>query len=342
MLVGAAAEDGRLAVVLTGAAAAMFPDADALFFLWHGSSGANELAYIEGHRGITHSFLLAPVWAIALALFAGIFFRRAGFRRLYLAALAGIVSHILFDWMTSFGTMFFSPVSWRRFALDWVFIIDPFFTGIPVVALAAAFLLRRTPKAARRACAASSVLLALYIGFCGVEHSRAIAASRAIAEESSDELAALPQPLSPFRWMLIAEGPRRISRAFVDIGPFARSLPRPPPPASLGVLLRTLPAYYPPSAEAAIGRFPRGTGEPAWETAARFDDVARWLRFSRYSAAEIRLDSSGRSHVKLTDLRFTGPWGRTAFVYEAVVSPDGREEASGFVRRLLIDRDRER
>src|ERR1019366_6282810 len=34
-----------------------------------------------------------------------------------------LVSHILLDWITSWGTMFLSPISSTRFTLDWTFIL---------------------------------------------------------------------------------------------------------------------------------------------------------------------------------------------------------------------------
>ena len=62
----------------------------------------------------------------------------------------GIASHILFDWITSFGIMFWIPFSRRRYALDWVFILDPFFTGIVSLTLFAATIFRSRKSNCRR------------------------------------------------------------------------------------------------------------------------------------------------------------------------------------------------
>ena len=58
------------------------------------------------------------------------FVRAARLPTLWVFAAIGIATHILFDWITSFGTMFWTPVSRVRHSLDWVFILDPWFTGI--------------------------------------------------------------------------------------------------------------------------------------------------------------------------------------------------------------------
>ncbi len=53
---------------------------------------------------------------------------------LWFYAAVGVLSHIVFDWITSFGTMFWTPLSRARYSLDWVFILDPIFSGIATLA----------------------------------------------------------------------------------------------------------------------------------------------------------------------------------------------------------------
>ena len=144
----------RIALVV-GAVAAMLPDLDVVYI-------SSRIGYLREHRGWTHSFLVMPFLALAVALVAKLFARRARLPVLWVFAAVGITSHILFDWITSFGTMFWTPVSRGRHSLDWVFILDPWFTGIVLVALL--FALRGPDARARRIAAAGSVLLFLYIG----------------------------------------------------------------------------------------------------------------------------------------------------------------------------------
>src|SRR5205823_6518312 len=127
----------RAREVWAGFLTAMFPDGDALL------SPLSPDFYITQHRGLTHSFVLLPLWALLLGSLAA--FRlpaappepqREARRRLVLVSGLGVASHILLDWVTSWGTMFFSPISWRRYALDWVFIVDLVLSGMLVLALA--------------------------------------------------------------------------------------------------------------------------------------------------------------------------------------------------------------
>src|SRR6266536_987075 len=169
---GTRALSGRPArrALLLGAVAGMFPDCDFLFT-------PDRLSYLRNHRGWTHSFVALPVFSLGIALAARLLFRRARLPDLWIFAAAGIASHILLDWITSFGTMFLVPFSRARFALDWVFILDPFLTGIASVSLLSALVWRRRGRAAA---AVGTAVVCAYIGFCAVQHRRAMAAWRRI------------------------------------------------------------------------------------------------------------------------------------------------------------------
>jgi membrane-bound metal-dependent hydrolase YbcI (DUF457 family) len=103
----------------------LFPDSDIVMELFD----RDGLGVIERHRGVTHSFLCMPLWALGLAALTRWFCRRREIACPSFAALtgiytAGIALHITFDLITSFGTMVWSPLSASRYAWDLVFIID--------------------------------------------------------------------------------------------------------------------------------------------------------------------------------------------------------------------------
>jgi inner membrane protein len=130
------------------ATAAAFPDVDALA-MWGG-----DFLYLRHHRGVTHSVLLAPLWAWLIAMLGARVFERTrerpgGWKALYGLALAGVLLHIAGDWITTYGTMLLAPLSDHRFGLGAVFIIDLALSGILVGGLAAAglFPMRRSPAA---------------------------------------------------------------------------------------------------------------------------------------------------------------------------------------------------
>ena len=104
---------------------AIFPDSD----VFRDTFSHNELLILTWHRSITHSLICLPVFAWALAALTRWFARRQKWDAPSLAALAsiyaiGILSHILLDLVTSFGTMVWSPLKWSRPAWDLIFIVD--------------------------------------------------------------------------------------------------------------------------------------------------------------------------------------------------------------------------
>src|SRR5687768_14660921 len=98
--------------MLAGSAAAAFPDID--FVLGY----ISPIVYLENHRGVTHSLLLLPVWALLLAwIFSKIARDRRGPAPWFGICAIGLGLHIAGDLITSFGTMVLAPVSRTRFGL---------------------------------------------------------------------------------------------------------------------------------------------------------------------------------------------------------------------------------
>ncbi len=139
---------------------AIFPDSDVLrdFF------SSDKLLIVTWHRSITHSLLLLPVWALLLAGITRAFANSRKWEGPSFAALAGIyavgiLSHILLDLVTSFGTMIWSPLQWSRPAWDLIFIVDFTLTTILLVPQLLAWVYARPEKVQRRAVATWLVFL---------------------------------------------------------------------------------------------------------------------------------------------------------------------------------------
>src|SRR4030081_3846286 len=142
---------------------AIFPDSDVL----RDMVSRNDLLILTWHRSITHSLLCLPLFAVALAALTRWFVRWRKWDAPSFAALTGIyaigiLSHILLDLVTSFGTMIWSPLKWSRPAWDLIFIVDFTFTGMLLVPQILAWVQERPEKARRRAIA-SFVIFALAI-----------------------------------------------------------------------------------------------------------------------------------------------------------------------------------
>src|SRR5882672_6655117 len=130
--------------IAAGFFACAAPDLDFVFGFF------GPATYVLNHRGITHSLVLLPVWALAVSWFLAKLLRepdgkdgKAGWRALYGVSAQGIGLHIAGDLITSYGTMIFAPFSDWRAALGTTFIIDLWFSGIIVAGLIFSIIFRK-------------------------------------------------------------------------------------------------------------------------------------------------------------------------------------------------------
>ncbi len=131
---------------------AIFPDSDVLRDLF----SHDRLLVITWHRSLTHSLIMLPLWALLLAAITRAFansrkWEAPGFAALTGIYAVGILSHILLDLVTSFGTMIWSPLAWSRPAWDLIFIIDFTLTAILLVPQLLAWVFSHPDKMKRRA-----------------------------------------------------------------------------------------------------------------------------------------------------------------------------------------------
>jgi len=236
--------------------------------------------------------------------------------------------------------MFFIPFSRTRFALDWVFILDPFFTGIFCLTLLAAVLFR--PRG-RRIAVAGTCVFAAYVCLCAVEHHRALDAwKRMDSPPEGARLAVLPQFLSPFRWLGLTERPDEVHLAFFDIGPFARGAANPRPPERFSEIFKSLSDFYPPPGRAVIRRLVKPRQMALLEAARALPDVVTYLAFARFPFEIVAPQPDGGVAITWEDLRFlpwfAGPWSagrrglrRQPFVYRVRLDAAGRPVERTFI-----------
>jgi len=304
--------------ITVGALVAAFPDID--FVLSYVSPDA----YLLYHRGVTHSILLLPVWAIVLAwVFARLDPARPRWQA-YFGIVAGSLGiHILGDLITSFGTVLFAPLSDRRFALGTTFIIDLWFSGVIVVALITAFVWRRS----RVPAVIGLAVLAGYVGLQGYLHRIAVdfggeyARAQGIPEA---KVSAQPRPVSPFNWMVVVESGEEFRYAFVNL---ARTAPPPEPGPDAGLIAR-LDAAYVPLALAEWRRAER-FGPPGARAQAMEAWQAEPLGFFRWFAEYPvlhRIDHATAARcVWFRDLRFLTP-GRETWPFQFGVCRNGGDD----------------
>jgi len=186
---------------------AMAPDADYVLHFF------SDTLYLTHHRGVTHSLLMLPLWTWLIASLMP--HSRQCYPVLPWLIAAALITHILLDLATSFGTMILAPLSDWRAAFDLVFIIDPIFTGLMLLPLLLGIVMR---EKVRMLAGISLLLMASYLLLTVVSHQRAMA----LAHQQQPEAigyAALPLPFSPFHWQLIATYPDHYARASVNLLP---------------------------------------------------------------------------------------------------------------------------
>lgn len=273
-------------------------------------SFAGPVTYLEQHRGVTHSVVLLPLWALLLSwLLAKVLREPGGWRALYGVTAMALGAHIVGDLITSFGTIVFAPLSQWRAAIGTTFIIDLWFSGIILAGLVGSVIFRKSKVPAMVA----SALLAGYVGFQYVQRQNAVDFGEQYARSQGMKDAVVtvhPRPVTPFNWTVFVSDESHHYFAHVNL---VRREPRRYQPGD-GFIARVDSPYL-PLEQAAWASQPRFGHPPA-------DDVARqaWnsqaLGFFRSFADLPAFDgiTEGSTCVWFSDLRFLTP-GRDAMPF---------------------------
>jgi inner membrane protein len=181
--------------------AANLPDLDVLVFL-------TPLPSVAFRRGWTHGILaqlLLPVVLTAVVVLVDRWRRRPGNREgpplsvPWLLALSylGIYSHVFFDFLNSYGIRLLSPLDWRWFYGDAVFIID---IWLWAMLGAGVWLARRAtaPAAARGALAFATCYVVAMLLAAGAARASVLDAWRSLRGTTPRALMVGPLPVTPF------------------------------------------------------------------------------------------------------------------------------------------------
>jgi inner membrane protein len=199
---------------------------------------------LKHHRGITHTFIAAPVVAgVIVGLVAALHTWREQHRKrrltamklepgapipqrlqpkpihwgwLYLTALIAALSHLLLDWTNNYGVRPFFPFNPRWYEGSFVFIAEPVIWALLLIALIVPGLLgliggeigaRRNPYRGQGWAIFALVGMVVLWGWRWSEHAHALALveNAQIASTPVKRMAAEPYPVDPFRWHVIVE-----------------------------------------------------------------------------------------------------------------------------------------
>jgi inner membrane protein len=254
------------------------------------------VAYLLNHRGVTHSLVLLPLWALALGwLLAKILREPRGWRALYGISALSIGAHIAGDVITSYGTMLFAPFSDWRAGIGTTFIIDLWFSAIIVAGLIASAIAVRS----RWPAVAALAVLVGYVGFQYVQREQALefAGRHALPGARID---AQPRPVSPFNWTVFVSDDEKHEFAHINL---VRTDPRRYAPGD-GFIARVDSPYLPLDQAIWVRRTRYGEveqqrGRDAWNSPA--------LAPFRWFAMHPAFDGSDARCIWFVDLRFLTP-----------------------------------
>ncbi len=299
--------------VAIGALVAAFPDTDVV------ASWISPLSYLYHHRGVTHSLLMLPLWTILLAWIFALIWRSGPRWQTYAPVVAmSLAVHIAGDWITTFGTMIFAPLSDFRHGIGTTFIIDLWFSGIIIGGLLSLVWRRsRAPAVAGLAVLVGYVVLQYALLQQAVDFGERYARAEGITQA---RVTAMPRPVSPFNWMVVVENAEAyryshinlIRNEVLQLG------------GDAGFIAR-LDAVYRPL-DQAIWETDLRLGNGGQQAAARavfeHPDFAFFRWFAAYPALH-RIDSDTASLcVWFKDLRFLTP-GRDGFPFIYGMCSDG-------------------
>lgn len=268
-------------------------------------------AYLEYHRGITHSLTGLTVLAVVLAGTIYLLGRRARpkpsspplrGRWLFLVCSIGLLGHLLLDFTNQYGVRPFLPFSGRWYAWDIVPIFDPALFLVLAAGLGLPFLLRLVseevggqPPGYRRGALLALAGMALLWGLRDASHRRVLTllASHNYDQESPLCVGAFPT-LNPFVWSGVVE----TDSAFHTLGASA--------------LASDVDATH-------TELFHKPDPSPALNAALQSHMGRVFLNFARFPWAEVDQNQDGYE-VQIRDLRFhAASFGG----FEATIDLDG-------------------
>jgi len=198
-----------IACTITVALAAAFPDIDYALFWW------DPYRFItQWHRGLTHSLLMLPFWAVFLGVFFAIVSHQFTQWKAYSCWCAlGLICHIATDVLTIYGTQVFAPISNYTLALNLSFDVDPWIGMIIGISLVGSYYY---PVVSRWGL---MLVIAFIIAKVLIQRS-ALSLVEAAAQAHvgiNAKFYAIPQPLSPFHWKFIVDDQDYYKIAYVDL-----------------------------------------------------------------------------------------------------------------------------
>jgi len=129
---------------IMGAIVATIPDLDVILYLFY-----DKYEMLSIHRGFSHSIVFSVITAIPMAIILCKlkWFREIKFKKLLLCTWLCLITHMLLDTFTAYGTQLFSPFRNTRIGFDSINVVDPVYTAPLIIGLIfSLWIFRSKPK----------------------------------------------------------------------------------------------------------------------------------------------------------------------------------------------------
>jgi len=303
-----------------------FPDIDFISRLF------GITAYLNIHRGITHSVVFIPIWALLLSWLLAKLSRNKYSWKLFLpVCLLSLSIHVFADVITAYGTEVLAPFSNVRISIPTTFIIDLYFTGIILFAILLSTFIKKYAKTIALGgvvCLMGYVLLQSYWMRVALEHAYT---SAPVDKMQNAKVDVIPQPLSPINWKLIISTDDHYYIRYIN-------LYRDKPETALATdsLFKRIDALYTPVHQNdwyIVPRYGVGTLQPLAQTIWEHDKMKPIRRFMEYPAV-YQIDQLPEIQcIWFADQRFVLQDIRAPFIFGAC-----QQEETGKLKFLrLID-----
>lgn len=129
--------------MLWGALAQSIPDIDFVASFWMDTPSS-----LLAHRGFTHSFLFCGIVTVLFALIAEKLHRPHNIKlQRWMLFFGGVIFiHIFIDAFNNYGVGWFEPFSQKRISFNAIYVVDPFFSIWPIIAICAIAYSRKKAK----------------------------------------------------------------------------------------------------------------------------------------------------------------------------------------------------
>lgn len=266
---------------------------------------------------------MIPIWSIMGAAVCCYFYRSWNNYLLFSLVISiAILSHVLSDVITPWGTQVLWPLSSYKATLSTSFVIDPLMSSIVLLAVILAV--------SRKSQATAVIGLFVLLGYIATQATikfQLLEQTKDYANQhqiTATDFVAVPQPLAPLNWSLfIVEDTRyHVSRASLIPGSVLESSGK-----GNNIVSRVLSQYSPVEGLTWVTLHPYGESSLDQEFALQawhHPDFSRFRQYADIPAVIHRRSNHDRKCVWFTDLRFDFATGQYFFVHGMCQHSNGK------------------